>query len=1429
MALARSASGPGALSINVGSANSFGSTNTSSQAPAAGGLFGKATMSQPTGGLFGQAQTTQPQTTQGSGLFGASTTTSQPAQTGGLFGAASTAAPQSGGLFGAASTAAPQSGGLFGSAPASTQPQSSGLFGGQAAQTPASTGGMFGSTQAQQPQAGGLFGGANTQNQAKPSLFGGASTPQPQQQQQQQPQSSLFSSSARPQQSTGAFGGSFAGGLTMGQSQSQPAQATVPGVRIDLSNLRNTTRFNDLNEELQKKIEEFDAGVLSLMAKGDQCTAILPAHGEQLELVPDNVDFLQRKVIGVQANLDGDVQAVSQTSKQVYVDGENAKLSFTVVDNLKLPQQFHTGIWNPSKPSPSASKPGEAAGDLVTFFSQTSDEMDQTISTYKENISEIELHLRGVERSLMQAGSNIGRNGQDKNEVENLVGVLRDFEMGILEVAGRVGGAREGVQSLQLGHFIDPVSVNGNGKRRGVYYAKNRSPFGRNIPIRHHYNSFLNYIIIPDTAAMSSQEEGEEPIVEYARFHGLSIDPLRDPLPLSHIESLFHTYEKDISDSHLKQIEYRPIPEADGHLTIDKGAEILLAGASGVFLDQNTIDKITKAASTVLKRRRLKLELPLLKTDPDTDIRAFKQQQNPCISDANFIYEPLDNEKGEGPQWSSRFVSLPKAVLKECSTERITVTRETMVYLQDGLKDSWSREDTNELLRSQFSYEQNSGLDPVTPPLSPQCWATPEPFEPSSPTSHLQLLSDPPSISGAELKDIEKGIFEADGLISIEEEASDCNSPIGDHHGQHYHPRDKYLETSSLASDELFPDHGHKTLQGLKVDPPLTPSLPLAKTVTFSDSVEEMLFDQDFPGFTSSTNDSGNEDSLFMNHTLYDTFREAYETGNSRLEREQLQEAATTGRVEVPVMDFTAPKPPWNVSKLNGFSDSISRLQEILKPVMTEIELPDYKKNMRKLNYNVSWPAIPASLANVALAEEFGNEDTVLEYITSATDTDVTRSADLTYKTPGLRILRDDDADDEDLEPGVFPHEELDMSSLVKKRRLELGEDMGDNKTREKIQKSGELTMHTQATKPFQKPIPKMVPNSNTVNEAHENGAYEETLIGGVFSATTALDNFMEMRGTKRHKPTDSAYFPTSKDASIDNPAPLPTPPPIVGSRLTKADISLPLSNIAVSAETTSYIVSTELLKQRPLFSAIKSLIPTAQFIERDFNRYNTTAWLSQGTITRYPVRSPLSAEADIILSPSTGVVLTTLMKIKQKPLPGQKEKSEIKSKVEAICVRYERLLIFISEASPDESSAAIIGGQECMAMAEFMGFCASLPCTVNVSFVPGGHETLANWVVAGMVRYGSSSPFSLLEDETQWEVFLRRCGMNSYAAQAVVSSLRAPEGVHPSRRGLFGIGAFVGMGHSERIHRFSPVLEGERVLGRVSSVVDARWRHDTP
>jgi hypothetical protein len=303
---------------------------------------------------------------------------------------------------------------------------------------------------------------------------------------------------------------------------------------------------------------------------------------------------------------------------------------------------------------------------------------------------------------------------------------------------------------------------------------------------------------------------------------------------------------------------------------------------------------------------------------------------------------------------------------------------------------------------------------------------------------------------------------------------------------------------------------------------------------------------------------------FFMGHTLYDTFREAYNTENSRLEKEQLQEVATTGRVEVPVMDFTVPNPPWNVSKLSGFKKPISQPREVLKSIMKEIEILDPPKALPKLNHTVDWTVFPASLAEVALVEEFGNEDVLMKYINSAMDTGVTNRESLTYKAPGIRILReDDDDDDEDLEPGVFFHQELDMASLIKKRKLELGE-MEEHGTQENIQGSEIPTTHTTTKKHFRKPTPGIIADFDTVNEGHGNGGYGETLIGGIFSATTALDNFMEMRGTKRHKPTDStsSYFSTPKAAPIDNPTPPPIPPPIANSRLTKADIPLPLSNI---------------------------------------------------------------------------------------------------------------------------------------------------------------------------------------------------------------------------------------------------------------------------
>lgn len=267
-------------------------------------------------------------------------------------------------------------------------------------------------------------------------------------------------------------------GLTMGQSTNQ-SQQVVPGVRIDLSNLKSTTRFNDLEETIQKEIQKIDKGIQAVINQCNDVEAFMPAHGEQLAAIPNDVRFVTRKYDGAADTLSEDAQAVKAVRELVHVDAEQAKLSFKAVDNLKLPAQYHTaGLWRQQQDAVAAAA-GDAGGagagsgdsnaDLIAFFSQTADEMDEQLQKFQRNLSEIESHMNAVGGNLVDqlqraaTARNNGTNGTgpggQEDQVAELAEVLRGFESTILGVASSVGSAREGVTSLQLGEFL------GNGSR----------------------------------------------------------------------------------------------------------------------------------------------------------------------------------------------------------------------------------------------------------------------------------------------------------------------------------------------------------------------------------------------------------------------------------------------------------------------------------------------------------------------------------------------------------------------------------------------------------------------------------------------------------------------------------------------------------------------------------------------------------------------------------------------------------------------------------------------------------------------------------------------------------------------------------------------------------------------------------------------------
>jgi nucleoporin p58/p45 len=297
----------------------------------------------------------------------------------------------------------------------------------------------------------------------------------PNQQQNQSQQSTMFSSLNNQNQGSGAFGNTLGGGIQLGQTMNQQQQ-TVPGVRIDMSNIRGTTRFNDLHEDLQKEISNMNEVILQQIGLKNDCDAIMPKHNEQLAQIPNDVEFCKRKLMAVENASDSDAHSISVVQKFIKTDAEHAKLSFKAIDVLKLPAQYHTsGIWSSTASNENRSPNGSSdAQDIVGFFSATADELASTLDIYQRHILEIEQHLRGVEASSAQqinalvAKRNGSSTGQE-DQVEQLTGALRDFESSLLGVAGKVGGAREGIQALQLGNYPAPQAGSRNGNRSGVY------------------------------------------------------------------------------------------------------------------------------------------------------------------------------------------------------------------------------------------------------------------------------------------------------------------------------------------------------------------------------------------------------------------------------------------------------------------------------------------------------------------------------------------------------------------------------------------------------------------------------------------------------------------------------------------------------------------------------------------------------------------------------------------------------------------------------------------------------------------------------------------------------------------------------------------------------------------------------------------------
>ena len=624
---------------------------------------------------------------------------------------------------------------------------------------------------------------------------------------------------------------------------------------------------------------------------------------------------------------------------------------------------------------------------------------------------------------------------------------------------------------------------------------------------------------------------------------------------------------------------------------------------------------------------------------------------------------------------------------------------------------------------------------------------------------------------------------------------------------------------SPLASTKNTPVKPERVkVEYMKVEETLTPPnpTPFSKSVHFNDFIETMSL---MANTTPISDTLGTED-------FEELFGEAAEQARRQSEQETLIHADTTARVEVPLMDFSAPQPPWATIRKN--TEPIELLATQRAMINEHITA-----NMRLVwkvqkQANLKWNPFPHELAKVVLDEHwpYGEELWKIFVIDPKAD-ELIDTTTLTWKPPGLKILKEDEDDDDEIEPGTMQIEHSqDMAFLVKKRKLQLDE-----------RNSVPRCISNKQYDPFDifpincppgHEVSKFVAPSAAVNPLSRLREEEELggILGGNRSTAAALDNFLEIRGTKKHKLMDSSYFAATSTKVVPDAAATSFHQQAIEASIPKLPITtapLPTPTSAILNTVPNVVISSELLKNRALTKLIEKNSPGIKLVERDFTAHNTTIWMPN-SVTRSPLASSLSSEADIIISVKAGIILTFLQKIKQKPLPGQKAKAAIRDRIEKVCVRYEKLIVLVSEGSTTEKTHGI-DANDCEALSEFIGFTSGLDCTITVQVIGGSQETLAKWITTTISQ--NQAPLNLLDEETHWEVFLRRAGMNAVAAQVVISILQAPDGVDPlspSKAGFFGLTAFVEMGREERIAKFGQMC-GTRVIERICAIVDGVWK----
>jgi len=592
--------------------------------------------------------------------------------------------------------------------------------------------------------------------------------------------------------------------------------------------------------------------------------------------------------------------------------------------------------------------------------------------------------------------------------------------------------------------------------------------------------------------------------------------------------------------------------------------------------------------------------------------------------------------------------------------------------------------------------------------------------------------------------------------------------------------------------------------EDLKIDGPLTPrdyqSSPFKKSKTVSfmkDLVQEIKRGEHDEAFeTLSDMDDGFE-------TFFNDVIDLAAPARQQIENEQLQMEDATLRMEVPLIEFTLPPAPWAVySRVNGkgkhkYQTELSAQRQLLMDVKAGVLSKERPWSVIE-TMHLRWDPIARDLDVSALQEDC-DVQSLDEYFGQL---DFNRPGEPSlWKPEGLRILDPDEDEDAELEDISLNIKELRTEEIVSKRYNDM---------------LVEKTLPTLAHKTVQRPdeISHRVSSSDTPLSRRAAAATPCTNFLSGISTGSALGMFMQVQSgvPARLSPITGKPTPT-----VHKQLEQVRVKPFVEEKPT----AVPVPLLPSPSRPAAFIVSTNLLVQRSLMHAIRNLYRSADFIERDFSTPTIVPRIAPHPDAHRVHQAVNTSEADLLLAPSAGLVLTTLQKLKQRPLPGQATSTSshtaLLNRLIRLSSRYERLTLLVSESST-MSQPSISDSTSLSALNDLTNSVSACEADIRVIYVPGGEKELTSWVVATMARFADND-VRLLPQETVWERWLRHAGMDAFSAQAVLGILKDHD-----NEGFCGLGRFIKMDQVDRVAKFSAIMGGGRILGRVGRVVDQEF-----